>query len=158
MPEEPRRPVGRAETPEEQRFRELVAGLKENFEYLAGLGLTDGSLRVTPGTLQAFPFAANWGNRGGSWRDCAYWLDGTGTVHLTGLATKTGTPAAADVIGTLPAGFRPSEDLVFGVNTGEGIAAGRVDVEADGDVVWQAGSTGETDYVSLAGISFRQEQ
>jgi hypothetical protein len=76
-------------------------------------------------------------------------------VVLQGLVTKSGgTPTAGDVIATLPVGFRPTSDLVFAVATGSVDAFGRVDVQSDGDVVWRAGNTTETDHTSLSGIAF----
>jgi hypothetical protein len=40
------------------------------------------------------------------------------------------------------------------VQTGEPQADGRVDVLADGELVWVVGSPGETDFTSLESVSF----
>lgn len=101
----------------------------------------------------AFPFAAGWANFGGTFETVTYSMHGR-VVRLQGLATNTsGLPAAGDVLGTLPPGFRPAATLVF-----EGAAQNafaRIDVQADGQVVLQVvGVAGETDYVSLSGVSF----
>lgn len=101
----------------------------------------------------AFPFAVNWGNYGGTLEDATYSRFGR-LVVLQGLVTKTGTPGSGDLIGTLPAGFRPTELVDFIAPTGEPFTAGRVRVETDGDVIWLNGATGETDYTSLSGITF----
>lgn len=105
-------------------------------------------------TKAALPFGANWGNYGTTWEDASYSRHGR-VVRLQGLVTKSGTPAAADVIATLPVGFRPAEDLIFAAISGSTPeVAGRVDVHANGTVTWQRGSTTEQDYTSLSGISF----
>ena len=101
----------------------------------------------------ALPFAANWSNFGGSLEDASYSRHGH-LVVLQGLVTKSGTPAASDVIATLPDGFRPSENLIFAVATGGTTSFGAVRVESDGDIVWLAGNTTETDFTSLSGIVF----
>ena len=103
----------------------------------------------------AFPFGSGWGNYGGGvFEDCTYSKIGR-LVVLHGLATKTGgAPAASDVIGTLPAGYRPAGMLRFGTRGENANAAWVVDVQADGDVVWMAGDATETDYTSLSGIAF----
>jgi hypothetical protein len=76
-------------------------------------------------------------------------------VVLQGLVTKSGgTPTVGDVIATLPEGFRPAGRLLFAVPTGGTNAFGRVDVLANGEIQWHAGSTNETDHASLSGIAF----
>ena len=102
----------------------------------------------------AFPFAAGWGNYSGAYEDASYSKVGN-LVILQGLVTKSGgTPAADDLIGTLPAGFRPTETLLFMQASGATSSAGRVDVWSDGSVRWITGSTTETDHMSLSGIVF----
>ena len=104
----------------------------------------------------ALPFASGWGNYG-----TAVWTEGASysrfgrLVVLQGLVTKAGgAPAATDVIATLPVGFRPAGRQMFVVVTGNTEQDGRVDVLADGTVVWMRGSATETDYTSLSGIAF----
>lgn len=77
-----------------------------------------------------------------------------GLVHLQGLLTRTGTPSNPTTIFTLPSGYRPPSRTILVVATGEAFAPGRVDVLATGEVQWIAGATGETDYLSLDGLSF----
>ncbi|MBI3936419.1 MAG: hypothetical protein HY323_05535 [Betaproteobacteria bacterium] len=102
-------------------------------------------------------FGTNWGNYGTPWETAAFYKDPLGRVYLKGMTTKTGTPTINDVIFTLPEGYRPAKDLLFGVasETTGTFGASRVDVKANGDVVWIAGGTSETDYTQLNNISFR---
>jgi hypothetical protein len=102
----------------------------------------------------AFPYSAGWSNIGAGFEGASYSRHGR-VVRLQGMVTKAaGTPADGDVIGTLPANHRPEEILRFTVVTGTGRFFGAIDVEPDGQVVWRAGATGETDYVSFSGVSF----
>jgi hypothetical protein len=125
-----------------------------------GMGLALNDKGFVPATALAgewiaLAFGANWSNYNAAVASCAYLKDAMGWVKLKGSATKSGTPAAGDVIGTLPLGFRPELEEYFPCATGATSAAGELRVEADGDIVWLAGSTNETDYTSLSGISFR---
>lgn len=104
---------------------------------------------------QPLPFATGWANFGGGNEDATYSRIGR-LVVLQGRVTKTaGVPGVGDVIGTLPVGFRPAEDLgPFAVGSGATLGFGAVDVLPSGSVRWLAGSTTETDYTSLSGITF----
>ena len=111
-------------------------------------------IRQIQGSLKnALSFGANWGNYGGALEVCTYSRMGH-LVILQGLATKSGTPAAGDVIGTLPENYWPGGQLVFAQDTSEGNSAARVDVLANGQIVWKAGGTTEADYTTLSGICF----
>jgi hypothetical protein len=102
----------------------------------------------------ALPFSASWGNFGGGNEGATYSRIGR-LVVLQGLVTKSGgTPADGDVIATLPSGFRPTEALMFPVVTGATITFGRVSVVTSGEIRWRLGSTAETDFTSLSGVSF----
>lgn len=104
--------------------------------------------------MLAFPFAAGWGNFGSGFEAATYGRRGD-IVRLQGLVTKSGgTPTVNDVIGTLPAGFRPTSQLRLDFATGGTPSSGQFDIQTDGDVVWISGSTSETDYVSFSGVSF----
>ncbi|MBA3746610.1 MAG: hypothetical protein H0W96_03845 [Solirubrobacterales bacterium] len=63
-------------------------------------------------------------------------------------------PTAGALIATLPAGYRPRNAQLFAVAMNAPPEAGRVDVYADGRVVWFAGPGGAANYTSLSGISF----
>jgi hypothetical protein len=103
----------------------------------------------------ALPYAAGWGDYGGGFLAGKY-AKFRGLVLLRGMVTKSGgAPAAADVIATLPAGFRPiGASVLFGVATGATHTFGRIDVSTAGSIIWRAGSAVETDYVSLNGLYF----
>lgn len=92
-------------------------------------------------------FANSWVNFGTTDAPAAFWRDPMGWVHLRGLI-KSGT--IGNVAFTLPPGFRPPLREVFAVLSNGAI--GRVDVQADGQVIPAAGNN---TYVSLAGIHFR---
>lgn len=114
--------------------------------------------RLAGGTAEvhktAFPLAAGWANYGAGYEAATYSRLGR-CVTLQGLVTKSGgTPTLGDVVGTLPDGYRPTSNQIFPVATGETAAMGRIDVQANGDVVWRAGATTEADYTSLSGVSF----
>lgn len=101
----------------------------------------------------AFPFAAGWADLAGF--EAATYSKHGRVVRLQGIVTKTaGVPAGGNVIGTLPVGFRPTATVIFVVWTGSPPQAGRLDVQANGDVVWSAGGVAETDFTNLSGVSF----
>jgi len=102
----------------------------------------------------ALPLTGSFINAGGSFENATYSRHGR-VVRLQGTVTKaggSGTPASGDVIGNLPEGFRPTGVLRFAVDGGS--QHGTVEVEADGDVIWRAGGTAETDTTNLSGIEF----
>lgn len=72
-----------------------------------------------------------------------------GVVMLKGMVKKSTAIAAGDLIGTLPAGSRPSGTLIF--QTSSANASSRVDVNALGEIRVQVGNAG---WVSLEGINF----
>ena len=82
--------------------------------------------------------------------------DSVGFVHLRGLIKASGS---GDTIFTLPAGYRPSNKLIFTVQYYDSGTAsyvhGRVDVDTDGtvDATYPA-SVGSNDWLSLSGITF----
>lgn len=99
-------------------------------------------------------FLNSWANFGATWQGARFWKDPMGLVHLEGLVAGGAT---ATVIFTLPVGYRPSAGVLFGSDMSATVHA-RIDVESDGDVVARFGTGGTNVYVSLSGISFRQEQ
>lgn len=95
-------------------------------------------------------FQNSWTNYGNPWMDAGFYKAPNGRVYLMGLVAGGG----ADLIFTLPEGYRPQEDLVFAVSTDDGAggnAYGRVDVSANGDVSRIVGGTA---FVSL-NVNFR---
>jgi hypothetical protein len=102
----------------------------------------------------AFPFAANWSDYGSGYEVGSYSKMGR-LVILQGLIKKSSAPANGNLIGTLPEGCRPYEILQFVVKTG-GVTDqyGQIEIQPDGDVVWQKGDTNATNNTSLSGVSF----
>jgi len=78
-------------------------------------------------------------------------------VYLEGLITVTGSnpgPIGSTMF-VLPDGYRPHASLIFDPNI-EGTTPARVDVHADGTVVWNGDTTFTVGaFLSLSGISFR---
>jgi hypothetical protein len=81
-----------------------------------------------------------------------YWKTADGMVHLQGLCRGNGA-GLGSWIGILPVGCRPNSQALYHVMTEGGMA--RVDVQADGVVIWSSGGT--SGYISLEGISFMAE-
>lgn len=101
-----------------------------------------------------FPFSAGWADTAVAGHEGASYSRHGRVVQLQGAVTKTsGSPASNDVIGVLPAGFRPTGLLVFPAVTNFAFF-GVVVVDSVGQVVWFAGSATETDHTSLSGIAF----
>jgi hypothetical protein len=94
-----------------------------------------------------------------------FYRDNEGIVHLSGVSISSafysnGTPPpyqnfcghpGADVMFTLPPGYRPATAEIFAVDSGN--AEGRVDAYPDGRVVCAAGAGDQ--YLSVDGITFR---
>lgn len=85
-----------------------------------------------------------------SFKDARFWKDPMGIVHLEGLV-KNGT--IGTTIFTLPAGYRPSNGQLFASISNSAI--GRIDVAPTGNVV---ATTGNNAWITLSGITFKQEQ
>lgn len=67
------------------------------------------------GTTGNPPFENSWANYGGGFSSVGFWKDSFGVVHLQG--TFTGGAAGTTAF-TLPAGYRPAENLFMPVATG----------------------------------------
>jgi hypothetical protein len=96
-----------------------------------------------------FDLQNDWENYGGGYNTAQYTKTSTGIVFLKGLI-RYGTATANTVIGTLPAGYRPSAALVYQVTTSANVTA-RIDVLVDGTVIIV---TGSTNWISLDSIAF----
>ncbi len=73
-------------------------------------------------------------------------------VYLEGLCSKGSAINNADVIITLPVGFRPTKTRIFSVETENGSA--RVDVNPNGTVLIATGFNVSQNWVSLDGLTF----
>jgi hypothetical protein len=105
---------------------------------------------------QALAFAGSWTNYAAGYVTGAYRKDQLGQVHVRGLVAKLGSAAVSgDVIATLPAGYRPPLRMIFpGGSGGPTDVYGRIDVLANGEIVWIAGGTAVANFTSLDAISF----
>lgn len=107
---------------------------------------------LAPGPAKtAAAFAAGWGNFGSPHETVGYYRH-LGRTYLQGLGARTGATASATTVFTLPAGYRPSGELVFGTISSGGQADVRVN--AAGNVIVQSSATTGW-FVSFSGISFR---
>lgn len=112
-------------------------------------------------TKGAYTFSNGWRAFGGGaapWNTAGFYKSG-GVVFLEGLLDKNGGNwLAAEVILTLPAGFRPQATRAFGVlvSGGAGAGIGRIDVDAGGVLTLVLGaSANPVGYLSLDGVCFR---
>lgn len=92
----------------------------------------------------------DWENYNNGYDTAAYTKSSDGTVFLKGLV-RYGDTTVNSVLATLPAGYRPTGQLVFGVETAPNIGA-RIDVGSDGAIRVQGGV--DSGWVSLEGIAF----
>lgn len=99
----------------------------------------------------------SWVNFGSSFANAGYYKDTLGRVHLRGVL-KDGTTTPGTAFFTLPAGYRPSAELLFTTFTFDGVtqSACRIDVHANGNVATGAGV--QSGYLSLDSVSFLAEQ
>lgn len=108
--------------------------------------------RFVGGTGQP-AFSANWSNTGGgTLATASFFKDPLGIVHMRGFVEKSVLPAAADIIFTLPAGYRPDFREWF-VNLGNdaGTIAGAFYVSSDGTVNFGfGGGAGDTLCISCS--------
>lgn len=91
-----------------------------------------------------------WVNYGAGLQGAIYSRDGNGVIEIEGLVVS----GTAPLIFTLPIGFRPGADIVFGTAAGEPNQYGRFNVGASGNVdavTWPAGG-----WISIT-CSFRAE-
>ena len=103
---------------------------------------------------------AGWTNYGGSYAPATYSKTSDGLVVIQGLIVPT-TVAQNTVLFTLPVGYRPGKQMLFGVaDSGTGTYAGqeiaRLDVETNGQVSIIYNVTSGT-WLSLEGMNFYQE-
>jgi hypothetical protein len=99
-----------------------------------------------------------WVNYDAGFNTVAFYKDATGIVHLRGLVKNgcpfgVALPGGIDPIFTLPAGYRPAAQELFVTERSDG--SGRLDVEADGDIVPIGGILPSGGWISLGGLSFR---
>lgn len=103
------------------------------------------------------PFTNGWDNYGSGSEVAAFYKDPLGVVHLRGAIAASSTNTSAF---TLPAGYRPGDDLGFAAAGFSGSSVpviSRVDIQPNGEVFPRC--TGSNcSPISLDGITFRGEQ
>ncbi len=78
-----------------------------------------------------------------------------GRVYLSGATIKSTNVNPGDVIFTLPVGYRPASNQIFGVHGDPGIVL--IEVNVNGDVVIQNSIVSVEKWTSLNGVSFRAD-
>jgi type II secretory pathway pseudopilin PulG len=91
-------------------------------------------------------FQNSWTNYSTTFNSAGFRMTNSGVVTLKGLI-KNGTD---NIIATLPEGYRPSQNLLFGVSSNANVSA-RVDIGADGNIYR---ITGSPTWLSLENIQF----
>lgn len=95
---------------------------------------------------------SSWVNYGGEFTTGQYTKASDGVVSLKGLI-RNGSTSYGNTIAVLPAGYRPTHQLMYNVRTNTGM--GRLDVYPDGRIVYVSGTN---PWYSLDGINFLAEQ
>lgn len=123
-----------------------------------GTGILDNSIqlsKIKSGKLtwHDVQFQNGFKNYGGVYHNCQYAKDSFDNIHLIGLAANSATNATERPIFTLPAGYRPSGQVIFPApNAG---TIGRVDIQANGEVRLSSAYGPNSSFVSLSGIVFK---
>jgi type II secretory pathway pseudopilin PulG len=93
---------------------------------------------------------SGWGDYNNGFQTDGVRRTSAGVVILKGLLLKAGTVVSNEVVGILPFGYRPSEDLIFQTSTNSNVAS-RVDIYTDGTIRVVSGSGV---WLSLEGINY----
>lgn len=144
----------------ERSVREHADQVQRNFERIKGQWFTG-----QPSGWRTFSYSNGWRsyNGGGdaNWGTAGYYRDALGFVHFRGLLDKNGGNfVAAELMLTLPAGFRPAQSAMYSprMSGGAGENNGRCDLTTAGQFVLVAGGTANpVGFVALDGITFRAE-
>ena len=88
--------------------------------------------------------AGGWTDYNNSYGTAAYTRTSSGMVLLRGLVRNPSSPGSGSIIGTLPADYAPSARLILGTSTstGSGNGAGRLEIDAAGNVIMASGTGG----------------
>jgi hypothetical protein len=104
---------------------------------------------VAPDTWHSFPYVNGWVDYSAPYSPSGYRKLTNGMVVLRGLCMN----GTATTICTLPAGYRPGIQLLFGVQTNPNVMC-RIDISPGGVISHTGGNAG---WLSLAGITFLAE-
>lgn len=96
--------------------------------------------------------AANWTAAGGSYAAPSYTVLPRRRIRLAGRIARTGTPAAPELLFTLPDRHRPAKTATFALAGSTGTPV--VDIASDGTVTYRAGSLGASGTIDLDGVEF----
>ncbi len=107
------------------------------------------TLTVTSASWTPIVYQNNWHDYGLPYTPAGFRKTSAGMIVLEGLSASRGTPGTNEIIGTLPLGYRPSENLIFQNNSNG--AGGRIDVWPDGTIRFVVGNAA---WFSLDGITF----
>ena len=117
-----------------------------------GNATVNGTITGTIETPTNATLNATWTAYANGYETPGYYKDND-RVYLRGLLRKTGAYSAGELIFTLPIDYRPASRILQ--HAGQNGNLARIDVLADGSVLYMAGANGSLDFISLEGISFR---
>jgi hypothetical protein len=103
-------------------------------------------------TWTSFTPSGSWVYYGAPYTTTAYTKGNDGIVSVKGFI-RSGTVTGGTVIGNLPAGYRPSLEMMFEVSSAD--AFGRIDILPNGNIVIGAANVA---WLSLDNINFQAEQ
>lgn len=119
------------------------------------VALTYNGQTISDSGWQNISLNANWqhyanaSNTGNGWGGAQYRLR-NGILYLRGLVTKTTAVGGGDIMGTVPAGYRPSADFMLTVWTA-GNQQARMEVGTNGNIYFPEGVP-SPGYISLAAV------
>lgn len=113
-----------------------------------------GTVTIPQEAWTDFTFANSWVNYGGGFQTAQYRKDAQGRVHLRGMIKDGTTTDATQICTALPAGYRPSSTVLYGVPYNNGaFSVVEIRISNSGNVTLFF-ATGTATYLSLNGISF----
>ncbi len=95
----------------------------------------------------AFAYLNSWHDEGAGYTAGRYWMDALGVVHLAG--TVNGG-AGSSIIAQLPAGFRPTGNIILSSFVG-GVGGSEVSIDSSGNVYAPPGTIS---LIQLDGMHF----
>jgi len=128
-----------------------VAGRSVNQDGTIRETSPNNNITATADTVwSSFSLSSGWSNYGYEYDVQGYRRTKDGIVMLRGLIKKSSVIVSGELIGTLPVGYRPAEELIFQTQTNPNVGS-RVDVYPDGSVRVIAGDAG---WLTLENINF----
>ena len=116
----------------------------------SGQTLTSEAATLRVSNWKPIEYLDDWTDYLGSYNTIGVTKTSAGVVRLKGLVRKPTAVTQYDVIGILPAGYRPSGRLIFQTSTSPG-EAGRIDIYPTGEIVYIFGSAS---WMSLESIGY----